>query len=94
MATMCTSVIYTPNGWSSYTSASKPEQSILLRILLLHQKGCATWNDIKTVDGVTHPTFKMFKAACIALDLNESDQMWIESMDEAYAAQLPSTCWQ
>ena len=60
-----------------------------LRILLLHQKGCTPWNDIKAVDGVTHPTFK---AACIALDLIESDKIWIETMDEACAAQLPSAC--
>ncbi len=35
-----------------------------------------------------------FKATCIALDLIESDQIWIETMDEACAAQLLSACRQ
>jgi hypothetical protein len=86
--------------WQTHTNLSDKPQAVshlrtvhpsqnelfCLRILLLHQKGFASWNYIKTA-GITYTTFK---AACIALDIIESDQILIDTMDEACAAQLPS----
>ncbi|XP_026383265.1 uncharacterized protein LOC113278718 [Papaver somniferum] len=51
-----------------------------LRILLNVQRGCHSYDDIKTVDCVTHLTFK---AACLALGLLEDDGEWDHAIKEA-----------
>ncbi|XP_026430888.1 uncharacterized protein LOC113328003 [Papaver somniferum] len=51
-----------------------------LRILLNVQKGCKNYNDIKTVGGTIHLTFK---AACLALGLLEDDGEWHRAIQEA-----------
>ncbi|XP_026451721.1 uncharacterized protein LOC113352060 [Papaver somniferum] len=53
-----------------------------LRILLNVQRGCQSYDDIKTVDCVTHLTFK---AACLALGLLEDDGEWDHAIKEAAA---------
>ncbi|XP_026377985.1 uncharacterized protein LOC113272351 [Papaver somniferum] len=50
-----------------------------LRILLNVQKGCRRYDDIKTMNGTTHPTFK---AACLALGLLEHDGEWHAAIQE------------
>ena len=60
-----------------------------LRMLLNIMKGPRTFDEIKTVDGVTHPTYK---AACYALGLLDGDKEWHEAINQAsqwaIAAQL------
>ncbi|XP_026459021.1 uncharacterized protein LOC113359642 [Papaver somniferum] len=51
-----------------------------LRILLNVQRGCQSYDDIKTIDCVTHLTFK---AACLALGLLEDDGEWDHAIKEA-----------
>ena len=51
-----------------------------LRTLLTIIKGAKTWNDLKTVDGILHPTYK---AACLALGLLEDDGEWNLCLQEA-----------
>ena len=55
-------------------------QLYALRLLLNHVRGPTSFDNIKTVDGVTH---KSFQAAAIALKLVKDDKMWIECMREA-----------
>ncbi|XP_058729905.1 uncharacterized protein LOC131601957 [Vicia villosa] len=51
-----------------------------LRLLLTIQKGCTSYNDIKTVDGTIHKTFK---EACIALGLLQNDKEFVDAIIEA-----------
>ncbi|XP_023736845.1 uncharacterized protein LOC111884761 [Lactuca sativa] len=51
-----------------------------LRILLCHQKGCISYDDIRTVHGITHSTFR---AACEALGLTGDDREWLAAFTEA-----------
>ncbi|XP_025611625.1 uncharacterized protein [Arachis hypogaea] len=51
-----------------------------LRLLLNIQKGCTSFEEIRTVDGVTHNTFK---EACYALGLLQDDKEFIDAILEA-----------
>ncbi|GJR63532.1 DNA helicase [Tanacetum coccineum] len=51
-----------------------------LRILLSHQKGCTSFEDIRTVNGRVYETFR---AACDALGLLGDDKEWDIAMKEA-----------
>jgi len=65
------------------------DKAFCLQLLLLHQKGHKTWEDVCTIEGVVYPTYK---AACIALDLIENDSICIESVEEACQIHLPPVC--
>src|SRR6202453_2341635 len=51
-----------------------------LRTLLTIIKGAKSWDDLKTVDGILHPTYK---AACLTLSLLEDDGEWNVCLQEA-----------
>jgi len=51
-----------------------------LRMLLNTVKGCTSYMQIRTVDGMVHPTFK---AACKAMGFLDDDNEWIECINEA-----------
>uniref|UniRef100_A0A0A9DGN2 Uncharacterized protein n=1 Tax=Arundo donax TaxID=35708 RepID=A0A0A9DGN2_ARUDO len=51
-----------------------------LRMLLNTVKGCKSYADIRTADGVVHPTFK---SACQALGFLDDDNEWIKCINEA-----------
>ncbi|KAK9054325.1 hypothetical protein SSX86_025403 [Deinandra increscens subsp. villosa] len=51
-----------------------------LRMLLNHVRGPLSFEDIRTVDGVVHPTYR---SACKALNLLGDDIEWVESIREA-----------
>ena len=51
-----------------------------LRLLLNHVQGPSGFEDIRTVDGVTHDSFQ---SAAIARKLVKNDKMWIDCMVEA-----------
>lgn len=49
-------------------------------MLLNFVKGSTSFESIRTVNGVTYPTFK---AACYALGLLDDDKEWIDCLTEA-----------
>ncbi|KAF7841731.1 uncharacterized protein G2W53_004029 [Senna tora] len=51
-----------------------------LRLLLTFVKGPTTYEDIKTVNGVLHPTFK---DACYAMGLLDDDKEYVDGITEA-----------
>jgi hypothetical protein len=51
-----------------------------LRTLLTVVKGATSFEHLRTVNGVVHPTFH---AACLALGLLENDNEWIQCLEEA-----------
>ncbi|XP_057453106.1 uncharacterized protein LOC130744967 [Lotus japonicus] len=51
-----------------------------LRILLTLQKGCTSWESIRTVDDVEYPTFR---DACYALGLLADDKEFLDAITEA-----------
>jgi hypothetical protein len=58
-----------------------------LRLLLNHVAGCQSYQDVRTVDGVVHGSFK---EACVARGLLEDDSEWETCMVEALGYQMPS----
>ena len=66
-------------------------EAFCVRTLLLHVKGATSFDHLKTVDGVVMETFK---AACIALNLIETDILWIDCMREAILDQTARMCRQ
>ncbi|CAH9063416.1 unnamed protein product [Cuscuta europaea] len=50
-----------------------------LRILLNKAKGCQSFEDVRTVDGVVYPTYK---DACHALGIIDDDQEFVEALEE------------
>jgi DNA replication protein DnaC len=51
-----------------------------LRTLLTTVKGVTSWEDLRTYDGVVHPTFH---ATCLARGLLENDDEWRQCLEEA-----------
>ena len=51
-----------------------------LRMLLNTVKGCTSFEDIRTINGVVHPTYK---SACQALGFLDDDSEWILCINEA-----------
>ncbi|KAJ1257558.1 hypothetical protein BS78_10G005300 [Paspalum vaginatum] len=51
-----------------------------LRMLLNTVKGCTSYEEIRTVGGIVHPTFK---AACRAMGFLDDDNEWIDCIHEA-----------
>ncbi|KAJ1295317.1 hypothetical protein BS78_01G215000 [Paspalum vaginatum] len=51
-----------------------------LRMLLNTAKGCTSFEDIRTVNGVVHSSYK---SACLALGFLKDDKEWIECIEEA-----------
>ncbi|XP_035837306.1 uncharacterized protein LOC118485145 [Helianthus annuus] len=75
--TVCIGRIY-------YVSPSMGEK-YYLRMLLNVQRGPLSFKDIRTVDGVEHPTYM---SACNALGLLGDDVEWVDSIREASQWQL------
>ena len=57
-----------------------------LRLLLKYKKGAISYEDLRTVDGMLHPTFQ---DTCVALHLVENDFVWIKTMQEAVEIKMP-----
>ena len=58
-----------------------------LRLLLLHRPGPISFEDLRTVDGETFPTFKQ---AAMHLGLLEYDEEWRNRLEEASLLQMPA----
>ncbi|XP_061347837.1 uncharacterized protein LOC133293306 [Gastrolobium bilobum] len=66
-------------GRINHFSANNGEDSYL-RTLLNFQKGCASYEDLRTVNGVLFPTYK---DACYSLGLLDDDNEYIDAIKEA-----------
>ena len=63
------------------------DQLYFLRVLLLHVRGCQSFEDVRTVDGIVWPSFK---EAAIARNLVQDDTEWYSCMREAVRYQMPA----
>ena len=61
-------------------------EKFYLRLLLKHKAGATSYQSLRTINDVEHTTFK---AACIAMDLLESDNQWHECLQESIAFCTP-----
>ncbi|GJQ94768.1 DNA helicase [Tanacetum coccineum] len=57
------------------------------RMLLSHQKGCRSFREIRTVNGVAYPTCR---AACEAMGLLGNDNEWETTLEEASLTATPT----
>lgn len=88
--------VYQKNKWKTrqkgfsigrmYFVAPKEGERFYMRLLLTVQKGPTSFSDLRTVSGVTYPSFK---SACLALGLLEDDVEWKQCLDDAIVYQLP-----
>lgn len=67
------------NGIHNVNCVSQPELYDL-RPLLYHVKDGTRFDDLHTVNGVKHATYKQ---ACLAKWLTYNDQQWIGSLEES-----------
>ena len=58
-----------------------------LRLLLLNRKGCTSFDDLKTIDGIASQTFHQ---AASYLGLLDSDDEWAKCLEEASNVNAPS----
>jgi hypothetical protein len=70
-----------------YFAAPSAGERFYLRTLLTVVKGSTSFEDLRTVDGQLHHTFK---AACLAQGLLEDDNEWIQCLQEAAHIQTGS----
>nr|KAJ0190022.1 hypothetical protein LSAT_V11C800435010 [Lactuca sativa] len=50
------------------------------RLLLCHQKGCTSFEDVRTISGYVHPTYR---SACNALGIIRDDIEWLAAFNDA-----------
>lgn len=62
------------------------ERFYYLRMLLLHQKNCQSFADIRTVHGTVYRTYR---EAAVAMELLEDDEIWDRTLSEAEHYQMP-----
>ena len=61
-----------------------------LQIWLYHQKGCKSFDNVRTIRGTTHNTFW---ETCEALGLTSNDRVWLTAFNEASNwAMSPELC--
>lgn len=59
-----------------------------LRTLLHHRSGATGFQDLRTIDGVVHETYK---AACETLNLLQNDREWMNCLREAAQTRMPAS---
>lgn len=69
-----------------YTIHPNNTECYHLRLLLHEVRGPTSFSDLKTVNGVLHPTYQ---SACRALSLLEDDKHWDTTLDEAALCDSP-----
>ena len=63
-------------------------EKFYLCLLLKNRSGSRSFEDLQTIDGELHPTYK---AACIAMELLENDMHWDETLGEAASHSSPGS---
>lgn len=69
-----------------YTVHPNNAECYFLRMLLHHIKGPQCFNDLKTINGSLHPTYR---AACLEYGLLEDDNHWNIALTEASLTNMP-----
>lgn len=77
---------YPPVGRMYFANMREGER-YFLRCLLTIQRGCKSFDDIRTVDGVVYDTYKQ---AAVAANLFDDDKMWEDTLAEAAAMGSPT----
>lgn len=70
-----------------YQSHIKQGERYYLRLMLLHVRGAKSFKEIRTHDGIEYPTFKECAAAAGLLD---SDELWIDTMNDSATFNMPA----
>ncbi|XP_051134181.1 uncharacterized protein LOC127253573 [Andrographis paniculata] len=68
------------------TARPTDQERYFLRLLLQYRRAPVSYEDLRTVDGVTHDSFRN---ACVALGLLESDIPLVDCLREAALFQMP-----
>lgn len=70
-----------------YTVHPSSNDCYYLRMLLFHVKGPTSFKDLRTYNGIT---YTKYKETCIARELLENDQQWINTMQDAALTEHPT----
>jgi hypothetical protein len=70
-----------------YTVHPIQNECFFLRMLLVNVPGPTSFQELKIINGVAHPTFR---SACQALNLLENDQHWDECINDACSTSHPT----
>ena len=62
-------------------------RSIICDLLLTQRRGITSFEDLRTINGNIHETFKQ---ACEAMGLLESDDEWDKLLEESSSYQIPT----
>ena len=63
-----------------YNASVREGERFYLRVLLLHVPGATSFENLRTFNGVIHPSFR---EACVARGLLQDDNLWITTMENA-----------
>lgn len=77
---------FVPTVIRMYTVSPREVERYCLRILLLHQKGCKSFEDVRTVRGHLCDTFK---EAALMMGLLQDDAEWDRALNEATLFNMP-----
>ena len=69
-----------------YNAYVQENERYFLRLLLQHQRGCTSFEDVRTVNNIVYETYR---AAASALGLLKDDIEWDRALDEAVVYQIP-----
>ena len=69
-----------------YSISVRKQELYYLRLLLLHVRGARSYEDVRTIDGVT---FDTFLEACQHRNLLANDIEWMRALREASERQMP-----
>ena len=86
-----------PRRWKLRTNRSKTigrmysvhpsaGERFYLRLLLITVPGPTSFEDLRTHDGIVHPTFR---DACVARGLTEDNQEWVNTLADAVHYMMP-----
>ena len=70
-----------------YLANPSEGEKYYLRLLLTQRRGITSFENLRTINGILHETFKQ---ACEAMGLLESDDEWDKLLEESSSYQIPT----
>jgi len=69
-----------------YNVDARAGERFYLRLLILHKRGCTSFEEVRTVENVIYDTYR---EVARAIDLLSDDSIWHDTLTEAEGYQMP-----